>query len=98
MSAGIVEFFNVSYPLLLGICLLLLNLRTKAIAQLKPKITLPLLVAGVELPLSTVWLVRIVVNLAAVSCLLMPAFRDYSQLFPQRLKMDVFLTNARPYA
>ena len=94
MTGDVRAFLKVSYPMLLGLVLLVLNLRVEAIARAEPKLSIPLPVGGVEVTLSTAWLVSLLLNGAALFCLLVPAFRNYSGFFPKRLKMDVYFDDA----
>lgn len=90
MFYNLLQFLKVSYPILIGISILLLHFVAKNISDRKPQLNIKLGFIGLKTVVSSLFLFRVVITVIALLFFMVPAIRDYSDLFPEHLKMEVY--------
>lgn len=89
MNSSFVNFFNLIYPFLGAIFLLLCIPFIKTNDE--NKITLsPFSLFSIDLHIKGKFVINLIIIICSIALLSFPAFRDYSNLFPSRYDMEVF--------
>lgn len=90
MNKDLSQFLSLSWPFILGWFLLFLHFCAPQIANLEPILNIKAFFVDWPIPISTVFAVRIVITVLSVISFAYPAFRNYSDLFPDFFSMKVF--------
>jgi len=95
MKASFRQFLWLSWPFIMGWVLLSLHIWAGQISELHPALMIKTsFLADFDLPIPTVSAVRIIITLLSGLFFAYPAFRDYSSIFPQNLRMEIFFDDA----
>ncbi|UCC29847.1 MAG: hypothetical protein JSU86_16780 [Phycisphaerales bacterium] len=89
MIDGLLQLAWVAYPILLGFVFLCLSVLRRPALGLS-KLTVHLGILSFESPVHTTLILRISFLIAALLSFAFPAFRNYSDLFPTDLTMEVY--------
>ena len=89
MRHQFITFINLSYPFAIGVILLLCLPFLKIDTENRVKFSFFGL-GNFSLPIKSKFLVRVLLSLVAFFFFTMPAFRDYSGLYPSHYDMDVY--------
>jgi len=91
MDLSLIENLRVLWPVILGLLIFLLQFCVSRSTELDIDFRLPFLKSlGFKMRGVRVIFVRILLAVATIICFIIPAFRDYSKLFPENFKMVVF--------
>lgn len=93
MNKGFSQFLSLSWPFIIGWILLSLHFCAPEISNLKPILNINTFFVNLSIPISTILMVRIVITVLSGISFAYPAFRNYSDLFPDFFSMEVFFDN-----
>ena len=93
MNKPFLQFVVLAWPFIMGWVLLALHFWARQISELRPVLTIKTFLADWALPIPTVSAVRIVITLLSGLFFAYPAFRNYSSIFPQNLRVAAFFDN-----
>ncbi len=89
MTNSLFNFLYLVYPIIVGVGILSLQLLIKQ-AEDVSKMQFSLGFVAFEGNFRRLWIVRMILLVLAIGFFIYPAFRDYSDLFPRHMQMEVF--------
>jgi hypothetical protein len=91
MTNSFLTFINLVYPLLLACLVLTLQVFIKQAEDIS-KVQFSIFgIVNFESSFRKLWLIRLFLIVLAIVFFLLPAFRDYADLFPRHMQMEIFV-------
>lgn len=93
MNKDFFQFLDLAWPFIAGWFFLALHFYAKQIAKLRIVLNINVFLANLSITISSVLTVRIIITVLSGISFVYPAFRNYSNLFPDSFPMEVFFDN-----